>query len=163
MWMPIKVAYAYEIRSTRKHDRKQKLPSFSLNTGNESRKSFGKALAHHEGKLKDNMDKVLRWRETLTKAANLSGWSFLANGPEYKFIQKIVEDISVQVLDSTHLNVAQDFRQPETPISRKCLQKKFEIVCKFLGVLYCIIFVVFWVRLAARLGFFSVFFGNSLD
>ncbi|CAN6678459.1 unnamed protein product [Malus baccata var. baccata] len=82
------------------------------------RKSFSKALSHHESKLKGNMDKVLRWRETLTKAANLSGWSFLADGPEYKFIQKIVEDISVQVLDSTHLNVVsplkeQDFRQPE--------------------------------------------------
>ncbi|XP_070670623.1 toll/interleukin-1 receptor-like protein [Malus domestica] len=44
------------------------------------RKSFGKALVDHESKLKDNMDKVLRWRETLTKAANLSGWSFLADG-----------------------------------------------------------------------------------
>ncbi|XP_068322828.1 disease resistance protein RPV1-like [Pyrus communis] len=44
------------------------------------RKSFGKALADHESKLNDNMDKVLRWRETLTKAANLSGWSFLADG-----------------------------------------------------------------------------------
>ncbi|XP_070669165.1 toll/interleukin-1 receptor-like protein [Malus domestica] len=44
------------------------------------RKSFGKALADHESKLKDNMDKVLRWRETLTKAANLSGWSFQADG-----------------------------------------------------------------------------------
>ncbi|XP_070670624.1 uncharacterized protein [Malus domestica] len=52
------------------------------------------------------MDKVLRWRETLTKAANLSGWSFLADGHEYKFIQKIVEEISVQVLGITHLNVA---------------------------------------------------------
>ncbi|KAB2621203.1 TMV resistance protein N-like [Pyrus ussuriensis x Pyrus communis] len=70
------------------------------------RKSFGKALADHESKLKDNMDKVLRWRETLTKAANLSGWSFLADGHEYKFIQKIVEEISVHVLESTHLNVA---------------------------------------------------------
>ncbi|XP_048439293.1 disease resistance protein RPV1 isoform X2 [Pyrus x bretschneideri] len=63
-------------------------------------KSFGKALAHHESKLKHNMDKVLSWRETLTKAANLSGWSFLADGHEYKFIQKIVEEISVQVLES---------------------------------------------------------------
>ncbi|KAM1621728.1 hypothetical protein ACFX1X_020498 [Malus domestica] len=70
------------------------------------RESFGKALAGHESKLKDNMDKVLRWRETLTKAANLSGWSFLADGHEYKFIQKIVEEISVQVLGITHLNVA---------------------------------------------------------
>ncbi|RXH73522.1 hypothetical protein DVH24_016344 [Malus domestica] len=97
------------------------------------RKSFGKALVDHESKLKDNMDKVLRWRETLTKAANLSGWSFLADGHEYKFIQKIVEDISVQVLDSTYLDVAKypvgiDFEQPETPISWKtCLQKMFEI------------------------------------
>nr|XP_028949452.1 toll/interleukin-1 receptor-like protein isoform X2 [Malus domestica] len=154
-------------------------------------KSLGKALAHHESKLKDNMDKVLRWRETLTKAANLSGWSFLADGPEYKFIQKIIEDISVQVLDSTHLNVAkypvgiqsrvkqsssvfldlgsapvldreqferdrdrdrspskaQDFRQPKTQISSKMsLRKKFEIVCKFLTVLYYIIIVVLVAR-----------------
>ncbi|CAN6678451.1 unnamed protein product [Malus baccata var. baccata] len=57
------------------------------------RKSFGKALADHESKLKNNMDKVLRWRETLTNAANLYGWSFLADGHEYIFIQKIVEDI----------------------------------------------------------------------
>ncbi|XP_028949450.1 disease resistance protein RPV1-like [Malus sylvestris] len=70
------------------------------------RESFGKALADHESKLKDNMDKVLRWRKTLTKAANLSGWSFLADGHEYKFIQKIVEEISARVLESTHLNVA---------------------------------------------------------
>ncbi|KAM0972467.1 hypothetical protein ACFX1X_020495 [Malus domestica] len=67
------------------------------------RESFGKALADHESKLKDNMDKVLRWRETLTKAANLSGWSFLADGHEYKFIQKIVKGISDRVFESTHL------------------------------------------------------------
>ncbi|CAN6678450.1 unnamed protein product [Malus baccata var. baccata] len=57
------------------------------------RESFGKALADHESKLKDNMGKVSIWRKTLTNAANLSGWSFLADGHEYKFIQKIVEDI----------------------------------------------------------------------
>ncbi|XP_048439295.1 disease resistance protein RPV1 isoform X2 [Pyrus x bretschneideri] len=53
------------------------------------RKSFGKALADHESKLKDNMDKVLRWRETLTKAANLSGWSFLADGHKISGSRKL--------------------------------------------------------------------------
>ncbi|CAL2278868.1 unnamed protein product [Prunus armeniaca] len=41
------------------------------------RASFGQALAGHESELRDNMEKVLRWRTTLTRAANLSGWSFL--------------------------------------------------------------------------------------
>ncbi|BBH09486.1 Disease resistance protein TIR-NBS-LRR class family [Prunus dulcis] len=41
------------------------------------RGSFGQALVGHESKLRDNMEKVLRWRTTLTRAANLSGWSFL--------------------------------------------------------------------------------------
>ncbi|RXH88173.1 hypothetical protein DVH24_042244 [Malus domestica] len=44
------------------------------------RESFGKALADHELKFKDNMDKVLRLRKALTKAANLSGWSFTVDG-----------------------------------------------------------------------------------
>ena len=36
--------------------------------------NFGIALANHEKNLKNNMDKVQRWRETLTKVANSPGW-----------------------------------------------------------------------------------------
>lgn len=38
--------------------------------------SFGEALVNHESKFKDNMEKVLRWRTSLTDAANLPGWYF---------------------------------------------------------------------------------------
>jgi hypothetical protein len=38
--------------------------------------SFGDALVNHESKFKDNMEKVLRWRTSLTDAANLPGWYF---------------------------------------------------------------------------------------
>ncbi|XP_034228765.1 disease resistance protein RPV1-like isoform X1 [Prunus dulcis] len=53
-------------------------PSYVRN----QRGSFGQALAGHESKLRDNMEKVLRWRTTLTRAANLSGWSFLDGSPQ---------------------------------------------------------------------------------
>ena len=35
--------------------------------------NFGIALANHEKEFKDNMGKMLRWREALSKAANVSG------------------------------------------------------------------------------------------
>ncbi|VVA15211.1 PREDICTED: TMV resistance [Prunus dulcis] len=76
-------------------------PSYVRN----QRGSFGQALAGHESKLRDNMEKVLRWRTTLTRAANLSGWSFL-DGHESNFIVAIVEEISVQVSTQNILNVA---------------------------------------------------------
>ncbi|KAH0977667.1 hypothetical protein GBA52_027386 [Prunus armeniaca] len=82
------------------------------------RGSYGKALNNHERKFKeqkltnhdeskfeDNMKKVLRWKETLTEAANLSGWHYL-EGRETEFIQNIVNEISLQVLNDTHINVA---------------------------------------------------------
>ena len=37
---------------------------------------FGIALAEHEEKLKDDREKVQRWRKTLTEAANLSGFPY---------------------------------------------------------------------------------------
>ncbi|BBH09487.1 Putative disease resistance TIR-NBS-LRR class protein [Prunus dulcis] len=49
--------------------------------------------------------KVLRWKETLTEAANLSGSHYL-EGRETEFIQNIVNEISLQVLNETHINVA---------------------------------------------------------
>nr|XP_011462237.1 PREDICTED: TMV resistance protein N-like [Fragaria vesca subsp. vesca] len=42
--------------------------------------SFGKALADHECTFKDRLEKVVRWREALTKAANLSGLHFSDGG-----------------------------------------------------------------------------------
>ena len=38
--------------------------------------NFGLALAKHEENFKNNMDKVQRWRESLSKAANASGWHY---------------------------------------------------------------------------------------
>ncbi|XP_020425625.1 TMV resistance protein N isoform X2 [Prunus persica] len=69
------------------------------------RGSFGQALADYECEFKDDMEKVQRWRRSLTKAANLSGWCFM-NGHESKFIDNIVEAISLQVLNHAYLNVA---------------------------------------------------------
>nr|XP_023929401.1 TMV resistance protein N-like [Quercus suber] len=37
---------------------------------------FGIALAEHEKKFKDDIEKVQRWRTTLTEAANLSGFPY---------------------------------------------------------------------------------------
>ena len=33
-------------------------------------------LANHEKEFKDNMGKMLRWREALSKAASMSGWHY---------------------------------------------------------------------------------------
>ena len=38
--------------------------------------SFGSALTTHEKKFENNRKKVLRWREALHEAANLSGWHY---------------------------------------------------------------------------------------
>ena len=40
------------------------------------RGNFGLALAKHEENFKNNMDKVQRWRESLSKAANAFGWHY---------------------------------------------------------------------------------------
>ncbi|KAM5549049.1 hypothetical protein ABKV19_000458, partial [Rosa sericea] len=62
------------------------------------RGTFGEALAGHECRFKDEMDKVKRWRAALSEAANLSGWHFLG-GQESKFINKIVKEVSAQVTE----------------------------------------------------------------
>ncbi|KAL6179601.1 hypothetical protein ACLB2K_051114 [Fragaria x ananassa] len=66
---------------------------------------YGEALAKHERRFKDNMDKVQRWRRALREAANLSGWTFF-DGHEANFINKIAEEISAQVSKRSYLNVA---------------------------------------------------------
>ncbi|KAJ7975478.1 Disease resistance-like protein [Quillaja saponaria] len=67
------------------------------------RGSFGKAIAIHEKKFKNNMEKVQKWRAALTEAANLSG-SHFRSGYESSFIQKIIEDVSKR-LNHTILHV----------------------------------------------------------
>ncbi|CAL2240018.1 unnamed protein product [Prunus armeniaca] len=52
------------------------------------RSSFGDALADHERKFKDDMEKVLEWRRALTEAANLSGLHFKEGGIVYELSSK---------------------------------------------------------------------------
>ena len=55
------------------------LPIFYKVDPSEIRKQdeeFGVALAKHEEKFKDDIEKVQRWRKTLTEAANLSGFPY---------------------------------------------------------------------------------------
>ena len=55
------------------------LPIFYKVDPSEIRKQdgeFGIALAKHEEKFKDDTEKVQRWRKTLTRAANLSGFTY---------------------------------------------------------------------------------------
>ncbi|XP_030964438.1 disease resistance-like protein DSC1 [Quercus lobata] len=69
------------------------------------------ALANHEMKFKNNMDKVQRWRDALRKVANASGWHYKKGCSTYKseshFIQNIVEEISIAILNWTPLYVAE--------------------------------------------------------
>ena len=55
------------------------LPIFYKVDPSEIRKQdgeFGIALAKHEEKFKDDIEKVQRWRKALTRAANLSGFHY---------------------------------------------------------------------------------------
>ncbi|KAM5569743.1 hypothetical protein ABKV19_016982 [Rosa sericea] len=70
------------------------------------RGSFGKALANHECKFKDNMEKVQRWKEALSEAANLSGSTLSEHQSEFRFIHDIVGEISKQLIKRTYLYVA---------------------------------------------------------
>ncbi|KAL2334348.1 hypothetical protein Fmac_015561 [Flemingia macrophylla] len=60
--------------------------------------SYGDALAKHEERLKHNMDKLQSWKDALSEVANLSGYHFKKGYQyEYKFIEKIVEQVSKQI------------------------------------------------------------------
>ncbi|KAL0007570.1 hypothetical protein SO802_009072 [Lithocarpus litseifolius] len=47
---------------------------------------FGIALAEHEEKFKDDIEKIQRWRTTLTEAANLSGFPYNDRMKNLKFL-----------------------------------------------------------------------------
>ncbi|PRQ38435.1 putative TIR domain, P-loop containing nucleoside triphosphate hydrolase [Rosa chinensis] len=70
------------------------------------RGSFGEALANHECKFEDNLDKVQKWKAALKEAADLSGWPLSEHCSESSVIHKIVEEILEQVINSTYLYVA---------------------------------------------------------
>ncbi|KAM5569613.1 TMV resistance protein N [Rosa sericea] len=71
------------------------------------RGSFGEALANHECKFEDNLDKVQKWKAALKEAADLSGWPLSEHCSETSVIHKIVEEILEQVINSTYLYVAE--------------------------------------------------------
>ncbi|MED6203785.1 hypothetical protein PIB30_002548 [Stylosanthes scabra] len=71
------------------------------------RNSFGEAMAKHEKRYKDDMNKVQKWKEALYQVANLSGYHFKqGKGYEYMFIGNIVEDISKRITRRPALHVA---------------------------------------------------------
>ncbi|KAL2334344.1 hypothetical protein Fmac_015557 [Flemingia macrophylla] len=60
--------------------------------------SYGDALAKHEERLKHKMDKLQNWKNALSQVANLSGYHFkIGDQYEYKFIEKIVEQVSKEI------------------------------------------------------------------
>ncbi|XP_059429318.1 disease resistance protein RPV1-like [Corylus avellana] len=70
--------------------------------------TFAKAFARHEELSQTDMERVQRWREALTDAANCSGWDLkcIANGYESRFIREyIIEEILCKV-NPNRLNVA---------------------------------------------------------
>ncbi|KAL6211554.1 hypothetical protein ACLB2K_016778 [Fragaria x ananassa] len=68
--------------------------------------SYGEALAKHERRFPDNLEKV-RWRRALTRSANLSGRRYKEHEYEFTFMDNIVEEISLQLLNETYLDVAE--------------------------------------------------------
>ncbi|KAJ7960447.1 Disease resistance-like protein [Quillaja saponaria] len=67
--------------------------------------SFETAMAAHEQKFKNNLDKVQKWRSALNQVANLSGWHF-KTGYEYEFIEKIIREVSSKLKNHSLLHVA---------------------------------------------------------
>uniref|UniRef100_A0A6N2KX73 TIR domain-containing protein n=1 Tax=Salix viminalis TaxID=40686 RepID=A0A6N2KX73_SALVM len=65
--------------------------------------SYAKAFDEHEEHFKEEMEKVNRWREALTQAANLSGRVLHneTNGYEAKFIKKVVKDVACKLGNKT--------------------------------------------------------------
>ncbi|KAG5224310.1 TMV resistance protein [Salix suchowensis] len=69
--------------------------------------SYAKAFDEHEEHFKEEMEKVNKWREALTQAANLSGWGLGKETNEYeaKLIKTVVNDVACKLGNKT-LHVA---------------------------------------------------------
>nr|WIL59973.1 nodulation protein [Melilotus officinalis] len=68
--------------------------------------TYAEAFAKHEKRFKDDKDKVQKWRNALHQVASMSGWHFKPESEsEYKFIGKIVEEVSIKI-NRVHLHIA---------------------------------------------------------
>ncbi|MED6147321.1 hypothetical protein PIB30_043089 [Stylosanthes scabra] len=82
------------------------------------RNSFGEAMAKHEKRFKDDMNKVQKWKEALHQVANLSGYHFKhGDGYEHMFIGNIVENISKRIRRHGALPVADHLVGLESAVS----------------------------------------------
>ncbi|CAK8564578.1 unnamed protein product [Lathyrus sativus] len=60
--------------------------------------TYGEAFKKHRKRFKKDKDKVQKWRDALQHAANVSGCHFKPGSEsEYKFIGKIVDEISIKI------------------------------------------------------------------
>ncbi|KAL5776116.1 hypothetical protein ACOSP7_009042 [Xanthoceras sorbifolium] len=75
--------------------------------------SFRDAFHRHEEIFSDNMERVQRWRSALREVANLSGWD-LRYRPEAKFIENIVDDVSIKLMQNWKYDVFLSFRGIDT-------------------------------------------------
>ncbi|MED6203781.1 hypothetical protein PIB30_002545 [Stylosanthes scabra] len=68
---------------------------------------FGEAMAKHEQRFKNDLNKVQKWRDALHEVANLSGYHFKhGKGYEHRFIGNIVDNISKRITRRPALHVA---------------------------------------------------------
>ncbi|XP_028205464.1 TMV resistance protein N-like isoform X2 [Glycine soja] len=68
--------------------------------------SYGEALAKLERRFQHDLEKLQRWKMALQQVADLSGYHFKeGDGYEFKFIEKIVEQVS-RVINPRTLHVA---------------------------------------------------------
>ncbi|XP_042511159.1 disease resistance protein RUN1-like [Macadamia integrifolia] len=85
------------------------------------RNTYEEAFKKHKERFKDEMGKVEKWKEALTKAANLSGWDQIkvANGHEAELTKKIVEEV-LRTVNKTRLHVAEHPIGLDSHIERIC-------------------------------------------
>ncbi|CAK8566895.1 unnamed protein product [Lathyrus sativus] len=55
--------------------------------------TYQQAFEKHERDLRHDKDKLQKWKDALTEAANLSGWNSQSYGMESNFVKDIVEDV----------------------------------------------------------------------
>ncbi|KAL3747215.1 hypothetical protein ACJRO7_016055 [Eucalyptus globulus] len=81
---------------------------------------YGQALIDHEERLKSNSsdpEKVKRWREALTPAANLSGWH-LVDQRESSVIERIVKRVCAQLKNRKQLYVPENVVAMDSHVHR---------------------------------------------